>query len=154
MVRQKTSAIKRNAPPGSPDKARRKQKTPAAEKDLPTAVDLHEVKEAGKKTYLRAPNTRKTYNGHVRQARAWLQSHFTADQVLSTTSPDEGTAIYRDPGFKDAFERRPNHCSDQALSVYLSWRGFEDNCSPSTVDGIRAGFKMYWDKASVLSHFT
>ena len=152
MVRQKTLATKRTAPSGSPDKPRKKWKTPAA-RDLSTLQAAHKAKEVGKQTHLRAPRTRETYGRHVHQAHAWLQSHYAADHVLSTASPDEETAIYRDPGFKDAFERCPNHCSDQALSIYLSCRGFEENCSQSTVDGIRAAFKMHWEEASVLSPF-
>ncbi|KIN97880.1 hypothetical protein M404DRAFT_100511, partial [Pisolithus tinctorius Marx 270] len=55
--------------------------------------------------------------------------------------------IYSDPNFKSAFERVPNRCSDKALALYLSWRGFQENSSQSTIDGVRAGFKMLWDEA-------
>ncbi|KIK11356.1 hypothetical protein PISMIDRAFT_74908, partial [Pisolithus microcarpus 441] len=54
--------------------------------------------------------------------------------------------VYGDPDFKNAFERMPNQCSDKALALYLSWRGFQENCSQSTIDGIRAAFKLLWDK--------
>ncbi|KIM57781.1 hypothetical protein SCLCIDRAFT_1121577, partial [Scleroderma citrinum Foug A] len=36
-------------------------------------------------------------------------------------------------------------CSDSALALYLSWKGFDQKCSQSTIDGIRAGFKWWWD---------
>ncbi|KIK12507.1 hypothetical protein PISMIDRAFT_77639, partial [Pisolithus microcarpus 441] len=55
--------------------------------------------------------------------------------------------VYGDPDFKNAFERMPNQCSDKGLALYLSWRGFQENCSQSTIDGIQVAFKLLWDKA-------
>ena len=154
MRQDKTAATKEAAPPGTADKPRRKQKTQADAKDQPTLQAAHQAKETGKQAHLRALRTTETYGQHVNQARTWLRSHFKEDGTLSITShPEEGSEIYHDPAFKDAFEQQPNHCSNKALSIYLGWRGFEENCSQSTVDGIRAGFKAMWEEASVLSTF-
>ena len=110
---------------------------PAAVKDLPTLQEAHQAKEDGKDTHFRAPKTVDIYDRYVRQAHKWLQSHYAADGTLSVaTRPEEGSKIYHDPEFKEAFERQPNKCSDQALSIYLGWRGFKENCSQSTVDRI------------------
>ncbi|KIM63579.1 hypothetical protein SCLCIDRAFT_1172537, partial [Scleroderma citrinum Foug A] len=54
---------------------------------------------------------------------------------------------YHEPAFKNAFECSPNQCSDQALSIYLGWRGFKEKCSQSTVDGIQVAFKLMWNDA-------
>ncbi|KAI6004429.1 hypothetical protein F5J12DRAFT_783407 [Pisolithus orientalis] len=58
----------------------------------------------------------------------------------------EDSEIYSDPEFRNAFEHMPNRCSDKALALYLSWRGFQENCSQSTIDRVQAGFKMLWDE--------
>ncbi|KAL4082109.1 hypothetical protein V8B97DRAFT_2020578 [Scleroderma yunnanense] len=56
------------------------------------------------------------------------------------------TQTYGDPGFKDAFKHKPNQCSDKVLALYLSWRDFQEHCCQSTIDGIQAAFKMWWDE--------
>jgi len=163
MDQHETVATKRAAPPGSvTDKPAKKQKTAAnaedaEETDLPTSTttfqDVREVKEAGKQTHFRAPKTRETYARHIDQARRWLKSHFKEDGTPSIPShPEEGSEIYHDPAFKDVFERQPNHCSNEALSIYLAWKGFSDvkKCAQSTIDGIQVAFKWMWDEASVL----
>ncbi|KAI6041006.1 hypothetical protein EDC04DRAFT_2602047 [Pisolithus marmoratus] len=58
----------------------------------------------------------------------------------------EELEVYSDPGFKSAFERVLNQCLDKVLALYLSWRGFQENCSQSMIDRIRAAFKMLWDE--------
>ncbi|KAI6138555.1 hypothetical protein BKA82DRAFT_3989880 [Pisolithus tinctorius] len=119
MVRQKGAGTKHVA--SSPDKPKRGTRVSTA-KGLPSLRTAHQIKEAGKETHLRAAKTRAAYLGHVQRARS-------------------------DPNFKSAFERVPNRCSDKALALYLSWRGFQENSSQSTIDGVRAGFKMLWDEA-------
>ena len=66
--------------------------------------------------------------------------------------PDKGLEIYHKPAFRNAFEVHLNEYSDQALSIYLGWKGFaeEKPSGQSTIDGIRAVFKMMWDEASVM----
>ncbi|KIO04655.1 hypothetical protein M404DRAFT_142566 [Pisolithus tinctorius Marx 270] len=66
----------------------------------------------------------------------------------------EDSEIYSDPNFKNAFEHVLNRCSDKALALYLSWRGFQENSSQSTIDSVQAGFKMLWDKACVVDGVT
>ena len=151
MARLKAVAKNQVSPPmASPEKSGRKQKKSAA-KDLPTLQAAHQAKEDGKETHLLSKKTRDVYARHVHQARGWLQSHYTADGTLSVaTHPGEGSEIYHDPAFKNAFERCPNQCSDQALSIYLGWRGFKEKCSQSTVDGIQAAFKLMWNDALVM----
>ncbi|KAL4064546.1 hypothetical protein J3A83DRAFT_4191265 [Scleroderma citrinum] len=70
------------------------------------------------------------------------------EKIQSPNHPEKDSETYGDPGFKDAFEHKPNQCSDKALALYLSWRGFQEHCSQSTIDGIRAAFKMWWDEAN------
>jgi len=125
---------------------------PAA-KDLPTLHEAQQVKEDGKQTHRLAPKTRDVYNRHIEQARTWLRSHYAADGTLTVANhPDNGSEIYHKPAFRNVFEVHPNECSDQALSIYLGWKGFaeEKPSGQSTIDGIRAVFKMMWDEASVM----
>ena len=157
------AAKKWDAPPGSSVKPRKKQQqqqqqpqqtTPASEEDesLPTLKAACQLNETGKKTHLQALKMREMYACHVKLAQTWLRSHFNADRILSISShPEEGVEIYHDPAFKDAFKQHPNHCSNEALAIYLGWKGFLDDLSgQSTIDGIRAAFKRLWDEASVL----
>ncbi|KAL4065526.1 hypothetical protein V8B97DRAFT_2025782 [Scleroderma yunnanense] len=80
----------------------------------------------------------KAYDGHVGQGHKWLQSHTSSSSSIPTSIVED---IYNDPGFKDVFEKVPNHCSDKALALYLSWRGFHENQSQSTVEGVHVAFK-------------
>ncbi|KAI6095655.1 hypothetical protein EDD16DRAFT_1719009 [Pisolithus croceorrhizus] len=145
MEGQQTSTVKRAS--GSPKKPRKRMRVPAGKEQLSLQA-IHQIKEVGKQTHLRATKTRETYSRHIRQARSWLQSHFPAEGTprIPAHAEDESD-IYADPGFKDAFGQVPNQCSDKALALYLSWRGFQEDCSQSTIDGIRAAFKMLWDEA-------
>ncbi|KAI6035401.1 hypothetical protein F5J12DRAFT_924235 [Pisolithus orientalis] len=118
-------------------------------KNYLACIPAHRIKEAGKETHLRAAKTRAAYSGHVHRARSWLQSHFPEEGTPPTPNhTGEDSEIYSDPNFKNVFERMPNRCSDKALALYLSWRGFQENSSQSTIDGVRAGFKMLWDEAT------
>jgi len=111
----------------------------APKTNLPTLQAAQQVKEDGKQTHFQAPKTREVYDRQIRLARRWLQSHYAADGTLSVANhPGEGSEIYHKPAFKNAFERQPNECSDQALSIYLGWKGFAKvkPSSQSTIDGI------------------
>lgn len=55
--------------------------------------------------------------------------------------------IYSDPSFQAAFDWVPNHCSDKAVALFLTFNGFHQNLGQSTVEGIRAAFKDLWDNA-------
>jgi len=55
--------------------------------------------------------------------------------------------IYEDPEFWHAFDPIPNHCSDKALALFISWKCFHQNCGKSMSDGIYLAFKKYWDEA-------
>ncbi|KAI6000121.1 hypothetical protein F5J12DRAFT_951289 [Pisolithus orientalis] len=148
MVRQKASGTKHAVP--SPDKPKKRARV-STTKELPSLHTAHRIKEAGKETHLRAAKTRAAYLGHVHRAHSWLQSHFPEEGMpLTPNHTGEDSEIYSDPNFKNAFEHVPNRCSDKALALYLSWRGFQENSSQSTIDGVRAGFKMLWDEADVL----
>ncbi|KAG6329830.1 hypothetical protein ID866_9259 [Astraeus odoratus] len=153
MGRQKASVSKQPIALGSPQKLRRKGRTVALV-DQATLQVVHHIKEAGKHAHLQAPKTRKSYAGHVRRGCEWLEARCTMVLSTSTTVKGQGDSKnaaeeggYDDPEFKNAFQHIPNKYSDKALALYLSWKGFEEQCSQSTIDGIRAAFKRYWDDA-------
>ncbi|KAL4065136.1 hypothetical protein J3A83DRAFT_4190563 [Scleroderma citrinum] len=133
MVRQKTPMPVQSTPSRSPSKPKRKAGVPAA-KDWPTLQVVHQIKEAGKQTHLWVAKTRMTYARHVGQACKWLKGHFLAEGTQPSLSHvEDDSEIYGDPNFKDAFEHIPNWCSDKALALYLSWRGFQEQCSQMMV---------------------
>ena len=150
MVRQWTSVNKQATVPGSPEKKKRKRKTPSTEAGTSTLHAALQAREDGKKAHLRAPRTTESYTGHVCRACEWLQHSLedhvadeeTASEVASCHSVED---FYNDPSSKDAFERIPNGRSSEALSLYLAWRGFREKVSQSTIEGIRAAFKWHWD---------
>ncbi|KAG1723917.1 uncharacterized protein EDB91DRAFT_1063111 [Suillus paluster] len=53
--------------------------------------------------------------------------------------------MYEDPAFKDAFEDIPNRCSNKALALYMSLKGFHKNLSKTTIESIRSAFKKMWE---------
>ncbi|KAG1848956.1 hypothetical protein DFJ58DRAFT_729716 [Suillus subalutaceus] len=93
--------------------------------------------------------------------REWLASHFEGSTVsetwrddiferslvplLTTAEIHADNDVYEDPAFKDAFETIPNRCSDTALALYMSLKGFHENLSKTTVKSIRSAFKKMWE---------
>ncbi|KAL4075031.1 hypothetical protein V8B97DRAFT_2022618 [Scleroderma yunnanense] len=126
MGRQQGSLNKKPLIPESSGK----RKMPSSENV--TLEAIHCIKEVGKQAHLQAEKMWKAYDGHVDQGCKWLQSHTSSGSSIPTSIVED---IYNDPGFKDTFEKVPNHCSDKALALYLSWRGFHENWSWSTVEG-------------------
>ncbi|KAL4064462.1 hypothetical protein J3A83DRAFT_4191195 [Scleroderma citrinum] len=114
----KSSLNKKPLIPESPSK----KKTPTSENSSLEAI--HHIKEVGKQAHLQAEKTWKAYDGHICWGHEWLQSHTKSSSTIPTSIVND---IYNDPAFKDAFEKLPNHCSDKALALYLSWRGFHEN---------------------------
>ncbi|KAL4074551.1 hypothetical protein V8B97DRAFT_2022770 [Scleroderma yunnanense] len=137
MARQKSSLNKNPLIPESPSK----RKMPTSENSLLEAV--HHIKKVGKQAHLQAEKTQKAYEGHIHQRCEWLQSHTDSSSTTPTRIVED---IYNNPVFKDAFEKLPNHCSDKALALYLSWRGFHENQSQNTVEGVDVAFKKLWDR--------
>lgn len=140
MARQKASIQKQSAVPESdPNKA--KKRTQGLE-NL-TLEQVHHIKEVGKQTHLQSEKTKKAYAGHVQQGRKWLQSIVSGGNDDSESSLED----FKDPEFKDVFEDIPNRFSAKALSLYVSLKGFGEEWSRSTVEGVHAAFKKLWDNA-------
>ena len=152
MARQRTPLNKQVAvPSGSPEKKRRKRSTPT-ETGTSTLHAALQAKEDGKKAHLHARKMTSNYSGHVCRACEWLQcsleGDLTAEGTGSTGTDCPSTEeFYNDPLSKDAFERIPNKRSNEALSLYLAWRGFQEQVSQSTVEGICTALKWHWDRA-------
>ncbi|KAG2354498.1 hypothetical protein BDR07DRAFT_1494500 [Suillus spraguei] len=108
-----------------------------------------------------ASNMRTNYAGHVRHGREWLASHFESSTVsetwgdeiiehslvplVTTAKIHADNDVYEDPAFKDAFENILNRCSDKALALYMSLKGFHENLSKMTIESIHSAFKKMWD---------
>ncbi|KAG1780203.1 hypothetical protein EV702DRAFT_1266678 [Suillus placidus] len=147
-------------------KPRRRKESAAPKSAL---ADIQKCKELGIETHLQANKTRSSYAGHVRRGREWLASHFdapscsanegdssvpkepsvqpVAPSVPSRVGDNPDSDVYADPAFKDAFGCMPNRCSDKALALFMSLKGFHENLSKNTVESIRAAFKKLWEQA-------
>ncbi|KAG1907643.1 uncharacterized protein F5891DRAFT_939549 [Suillus fuscotomentosus] len=149
------------------------QKKPRRRKEsaIPKSAlaDIQKCKELGIETHLQANKTRSSYAGHVRRGREWLASHFDAPScstdegdcsvlkeplvqpvalsVPSFVRDNPDSDVYADPAFKDVFGCTPNRCSDKALALFMSLKGFHENLSKNTVESIRAAFKKLWEQA-------
>ncbi|KAG9310650.1 hypothetical protein JVU11DRAFT_9229 [Chiua virens] len=157
MGRTKQSTKKAPQPPGSPKKARRKRLQPPESKTSLKVIER--LKEAEKEAHLKAKNTKKCYTGHVKRGRDWLARHWHLSignnsemdseqqtcQQLPLDNIPESDDPYDDPCFLRAFDRMPNACSDKALALFLTYKGFHQSLSKGTVEGIRAAFKDLWD---------
>lgn len=147
MGRARECTKKAPQPPESPKKTRRKRPLSTSQ----SLKVIEQLKEAGKEAHLKAKNTRKCYTGHVKRGREWLAEHFSANDRDSDkaewSAPDDlaGEDPYGDPEFAHAFDRTPNQCSDKALALFLTYKGFHQNLGKGTVEGIRAAFKNLWD---------
>jgi hypothetical protein len=146
MGRVRESTKKAPQLPQSPKKTHRKR--PASSSKSLKVVE--QLKEAGKEAHLRANNTRKCYKGHVKRGREWLSDYFAGtdrDADEEWTAPDQLAEEdpYSDPIFPHAFDRTPNKCSDKALALFLTYKGFHQNLGKGTFEGIRAAFKDLWD---------
>ncbi|KAG2140603.1 hypothetical protein DEU56DRAFT_734911 [Suillus clintonianus] len=163
MVRLTKGSAKTSQPPNvAPKKAGRKKGSAVPKTAL---ADVQKCKQHGIDTHLQANNTRTNYAGHVRRGREWLASHFdnlsrsaTSTDNVSKDSPalsmlplpagvatDADDDIYDDPAFKDVFDSIPNGCSDKALALFMSLKGFHENLSKTTVESIRSAFKKLWE---------
>ncbi|KAF9242145.1 hypothetical protein BU15DRAFT_44465 [Melanogaster broomeanus] len=137
--------------PQSPKRTRRKRPA-SSTKSLKV---IERLKEAGKEAHLKANNTRRCYTGHVKRGREWLSDYFSgndrdadSDEEGSATAPNHPHAEedpYSDPAFPHAFDSIPNKCSDKALALFLTYKGFHQNLGKGTFEGIRAAFKHLWD---------
>ncbi|KAG2133337.1 hypothetical protein DEU56DRAFT_738972 [Suillus clintonianus] len=158
---KKDSAKAPQLPDAAQKKAGQKTRSAAAKTAL---EDVQKCKEHGIKTHLQANNTRTNYAGHVRRGREWLASHFETPSCSAVSETWRGDTsenslvllpataeihadndVYEDPAFKYAFESIPNRCSDKALALFMSLKGFHENLSKTTVESIRLAFKKLWE---------
>jgi hypothetical protein len=166
MARQKVASKKATAllEPLSPRKLRtRKGATTSSLANEGTSLPyLYKIKEAAKLAHKHAKKTRNNYNGYVARGIKWLEGHFAPDSTEGPGMEPKGGSIkgspsqlkgagsdemYEDPEFRRAFDPIPNHCSDKALALFISWKCFHQNCGKSTSDGIYSAFKKYWEES-------
>ncbi|KAG1845309.1 hypothetical protein DFJ58DRAFT_730899 [Suillus subalutaceus] len=152
MARSKKGSKASQLPDPAQKKAGRKKRTATTKTAL---ADVKKCKELGIETHLQANNTRVNYAGHVRHGREWLASHFESpcsEDLLvpmpllpANVETHADSDVYDDLAFKDAFDRIPNRCSDKALALYMSLKGFHENLSKTTVESIHSAFKKLWE---------
>lgn len=156
----------------SPSKSLKAKRSQRAKSSKGPAASLETLKiqhKDGVKKHLKAERTIKTYLGHVARGRDFLDKQCdAATQTNSCPStdapqdaPDTGSVnsktaenndgpksdnstYWSDPEFAAAFSDKPNKYSPEALVLYLTQKGFVEECSQSTVDGIYSAFKDFW----------
>ena len=132
--------------PDSPKKRTHKTQSVRASNATTSLKAISQLKESGKEAHLRAKKTRKCYAGHVKWGREWLEEHFLTktdpDELLT---PDVNEDPYEDPKFPNVFDCIPNKTSNKGLALFLTYKGFHQNLSQGTVEGIHAAFKDLWD---------
>jgi hypothetical protein len=125
-------------------------------------ADVQKCKQYGIETHLQENNTRSNYARHICRGWKWLVSHFdnlSKSAISKNTSKDSPTLMLSlppsvaidadndvndDPAFKDMFNRISNRCSDKALALFMSLKGFHENLSKMTVKSICLAFKKLW----------
>lgn len=140
--------------PESPKKKAHKTRTQSSATSTTTTSlkNISELKDSSKAAHLRAKKTRRCYAGHVKRGRQWLAEHFCTEansnkQSAPDTIEEKEDDPYSDPEFRNAFDCIPNKTSDKALALFLTYKGFHQNLSQGTVEGIRAAFKDLWDNS-------
>ena len=147
MVRAQPGSIAKKSPQPleSPQRHRKRPSSPTTSLKV-----IEQLKEAGKKTHLKANNTKKCHAGHVKRGREWLAEFFdggTPPTDLLWLSPEQAPVSqddldpYANPTFACAFDRVPNEFSNKALLLFLTYKGFHQDLGRNMIEGIQAGFK-------------
>ncbi|KAF9245361.1 hypothetical protein BU15DRAFT_41214 [Melanogaster broomeanus] len=117
---------------------------------------VDQLKKAGKEAHLKAKRTKSAYEGHIRRGCEWLAGYYLTtdtdidpdleDDAFPTPKHSSEDDPYTDPAFRDAFCRTPNKCSDKALALFMTYKGFHEDLGQSTVEAIQSAFKDMWEK--------
>ncbi|KIJ06860.1 hypothetical protein PAXINDRAFT_19939 [Paxillus involutus ATCC 200175] len=68
------------------------------------------------------------------------------DEFLALENSSEDDP-YTDPMFQYAFSCTPNKCSDKALALFMTYKGFHEDLGQSMVKAIQAAFKDMWENS-------
>ena len=167
MARQKVASKKATAllKPLSPRKpwTRKGATTSSLANEGTSLLYLHKIKEAAKLAHKHAKKTWNNFNGYVAWGIKWLEGHSAPNDLTAGPGIESGSIkefpsqfkgvasdeMYENPEFRHAFNSILNHCSNKALTLFISWKCFHQNCGKSTLDGIYSAFKKYWEKSWV-----
>lgn len=117
-----------------------------------TSTTFSELEQKRKKTtleHLRAPETSKTYAGHVKRGRAFLAERVkeVRDSSLTKDLPEEYRSDdWQSDEFANALGDVPNHLSPHALAFFITFKTVDQGCKSGTAEQIRAAFKNIWDQ--------
>ncbi|KZP05164.1 hypothetical protein FIBSPDRAFT_766273 [Athelia psychrophila] len=130
--------------------------------DRPTS-SLQQLKNlTAEKTdqHIKSGKTRNAYNGYITRAKSWLGAFFLEEGEAERkwkegsgkglSGDGEGdidnTTLLEDEEFRDAFDGVPSKSTPQAISMFLTFKCFEENKGRSTAEGIHAAFITEYDK--------
>lgn len=113
--------------------------------------------------HIKSGKTRGAYNGYITRAKTWLGAFFLEEGEAERrwkegsgkglSGDGEGdinnVTLLEDEEFRDAFNGVPSKSTPQAISMFLTFKCFEENKGRSTAEGIHAAFIAEYDKMSV-----
>ena len=135
MPRKKASPPKGDKPP--PVSTRKR--TPAR-KSASTSIDhakLQQLRDAGKKQWMLAPNTSSAYKGHVDRGRRFLSQLVISKRASGVEDLD---------GLDCAFNDTPNKHSAYVLELFITEKCFNQGLTYQTSEGISSAFMKLWDQ--------
>ena len=116
------------------------RKRAPARKPPSTIIDhakLQELRDAGKKQWMLAPNTSTTYKGHVDRGRRFLSQLVTSKRASGIENLD---------GLDSALDDIPNKHSAYVLELFLTEKCFNQGLTYQTSEGIYSAFMKLWDQ--------
>ena len=135
MPRKKDSPPQAEKPPPVSTRKRASSRKPAS-----TSVDhakLQQLRDAGKKKWMLAPNTSTAYKGHVDRGRRFLAQLVTSKRASGVENLD---------GLEFALDDTPNKHSAYVLELFLTEKCFNQGLAYQTSEGISSAFMKLWDQ--------
>ena len=116
------------------------RKRASSSKSASTTVDhakLQQLRDAGKKQWMLAPNTSSAYKGHVDRGRRFLAQLVVSKRASGVENLD---------GLESAFDNIPNKHSAYVLELFLTEKCFNQGLTYQTSEGIYSAFMKLWDQ--------
>lgn len=160
---KKTKPKKSTTPSSKKDSAPRVPKKKPAKKPARSRDELKELGAKGVKDYGKAANTGISYDGHVRRTRAMLEEIVAVEKAAKETQDtkrqergsdsdedgddedDEEPRIVIDPDFEVCLDGPPNARTPEAISLFMTYKCFDEGKKGSTATSIHAAWKRFYD---------
>ncbi|KZP03242.1 hypothetical protein FIBSPDRAFT_1019175 [Athelia psychrophila] len=136
------------------------QKSNTADRPASSLQQLKNLTAEKMDQHIKSGKTRNAYNRYITRAKSWLGVFFLEEGEAERkwkegsgkglSGDGEGdidnTTLLEDEEFRDAFDGVPSKSTPQAISMFLTFKCFEENKGRSTAEGIHAAFITEYDK--------